>query len=75
MTTNTYFPTIGADQIIWLSHYASKLPINGSSCGIAAQEVATTLADIQYYIWILQHWHPATQLDAKQATAYKNLLI
>ena len=75
MTTNTYFPSISADQIIWLSHYNAKLPINGPTCEITPTEIAATLTDIQYYIWILQHWHPATQLDAKEATAYKYLMV
>ena len=75
MSTNTYFPNIGADQIIWLSHYATKLPINGPTCDISSLEITQTLSEIQYYIWILQHWHPGTQLDAKEATAYKYLVI
>ena len=75
MSTNTYFHNIGADQIIWLSHYAAKLPINGPSCGITLTEVTQTLSEIQYYIWLIQHWHPATQHDAKEATAYKYMII
>ncbi len=75
MTTNTYFPSISADQIIWLTHYNAKLPINGPTCQITPVEIAATLIDIQYYIWLLQHWHPATQLDAKEATAYKAVML
>ena len=75
MATNSYFPSISADQIIWLTHYAAKLPINGPTCEITAPDITATLTEIQYYIWILQHWHPATQSDAKEATAYKYLVI
>ena len=75
MTSNTYFPTMGADQIIWLSHYSAKLPINGPLCDIAAPEITATLLDVLYYIWLIQHWHPATQQDAKEATTYKQLMI
>ncbi len=73
MTNNTYFPSMEADQIIWLSHYAVKIPINGPLCNISAVEITATLLDVQFYIWLLQHWYPSTQLDAKEATAYKLL--
>ena len=75
MTTYTYFPNACADQIIWLTQYANKLPINGPICQITTQEITDTLFDIDYYIWMLQHWHPAIQFDAREATAYKNMMI
>jgi hypothetical protein len=75
MSTNSFFPTTQAGQIVWLSHYSLKLPINGPVCNISAEEITSTLADILYYVWLLQHWHPAVQRDAKEATAYKLLMI
>lgn len=67
MTTYTYFPNACADQIIWLTQYANKLPINGPNCQITTQEITDTLFDINYYIWMLQHWHPAIQFDANES--------
>jgi hypothetical protein len=52
-----------------------KLPIDGPACDISAKEITNTQADILYYVWLLQHWHPAVQRDAKEATAYKQLMI
>ena len=75
MTTNTFFPRTESEQIVWLSHYALKLPINGPICGITAEEITSTLVDITYWVWMLQYWHPATQRDAKESTAHKLLMI
>jgi len=75
MSSTGFFPTTEAAQIIWLTHYSLKLPINGPGCGIGAEETTRTQADILYYIWMLQEWHPASQRDAKEATAYKNLIL
>ena len=75
MTTNTFFPGTESEQIVWLSHYALKLPINGPLCGITAEEITSTLVDITYWVWMLQYWHPATQRDAKESTAHKVLMI
>ncbi len=74
MTTYSFFPTTEAGQVVWLSHYALKLPIDGPVCGIDAKEIAATLTDCLYYVWLLQHWYPAIHRDAKEATAYKLLM-
>jgi len=75
MSTNSFFPSTEDAQIVWLSHYILKLPINGPTCGISAEEIASTQKDITYWTWVLQLWHPATQRDAKEATAHKQLMI
>ena len=75
MSNNSYFPTTEAEQIIWLTHYSIKLPINGELCGIDAAEITRTQADIRCYIFILQQWHPATQRDAKEATEFKLFML
>ena len=75
MNTNSFFPLTEAEQIIWLSHYALKLPIHGPVCGISDEEITRTLADITCYIWLIQHWHPARQSDAKDSTVYKRHII
>jgi hypothetical protein len=45
MNTNSFFPLAEAGQlIVWLSHYALKLPIHDPVCGISADEITGTLA-------------------------------
>ncbi|MDD5035424.1 MAG: hypothetical protein PHE55_11780 [Methylococcaceae bacterium] len=75
MRTRSFFPSIEAEQIAWLGNYASKLPVHGPACGIRDEEITETLADLQYYLWLLQYWHPAIQRDARDATVYKALMI
>jgi len=75
MTSNSFFPSTEDAQLVWLSHYVLKLPINGPICGIAADEITATQKDLAYYIWMLQNWHPATRRDAIGATSHKQLMI
>jgi hypothetical protein len=75
MSSNSYFPSTEAEQIIWLSNYVTKLPLHAVSCGISELEVANTQTDLHYYIWLLQYWHPAVQRDAREATAFKTLMV
>ena len=65
MSANSFFPTTETGQLVWLTHYSLKLPVNGPLCGISAEEITLTQADILYYLWILQEWQPAPQRDAK----------
>jgi hypothetical protein len=75
MPSNSFFPTSEDAQLVWLSHYALKLPTNGSICGVSAEELTATQKDLNYYIWMLQHWHPATRRDAMSATSHKQLMV
>ena len=75
MYNNSFFPVTAADQVIWLSHYALRLPLMGPVCGISPQEITSTLDDITCHIWLIQTWHPAMQSDAKKATTFKRHII
>jgi len=75
MTINSYFPTTHDEQIVWLSHYSLKLPAYGAVCGISDQEIHQSQTDLNYYIWMLQHWHPSIQRDAKDSTVYKTMMV
>jgi hypothetical protein len=77
MTTSTshFFPTTESAQIIWLTHYALQLPVNGPTCGIGNEEITNTQTDITSYVFMLQQWHPASQRDGKEFTAHKQLMI
>ena len=75
MSINPFFPSTHDEQIVWLSHYSLKLPINGPVCGISDQEINETQTDLTYYIWMLQHGHPSVQRDAKDSTVYKTMMV
>jgi hypothetical protein len=75
MSSNSYFPTTESEQIIWLTNYTFKLSVHAADCGITEQELTSTLAELNYYIWMLQHWHPAVLRDAREATAFKTLMV
>ena len=46
MYTNSFFPATEADQVIWLSHYALRLPLIGPLCDISPDEITSTLDGI-----------------------------
>ncbi|MEY3788979.1 MAG: hypothetical protein RLZ75_3187 [Pseudomonadota bacterium] len=75
MSKNSYFPTVEAEQIIWLSYYSLQLPVNGPVCGIYGNEITRTQTDITTQIFILQQCHLASQVNATEATAHKQLII
>ena len=62
MSTNTFSPTTEDGQLVWLSHYDLKLPIDDPICGIVAEEITDTLLDIKVLdldAAILASRHPA----------------
>lgn len=75
MSSNSFFPASEDAQLVWLSHYALKLPAYGAQCGVTTDELTATQKDLSYYIWMLQSWHPATRRDAVGATSYKQLMV
>ena len=44
------FPNTEDGQIVWLSHYALKRPIDGPLCGIGVEEITGILLDITYWV-------------------------
>ena len=54
MIAISFFPSTQPGQIVWLTHYSLKLPVDGPLCGISAEEITQTQADILYYNWLLQ---------------------
>jgi hypothetical protein len=75
VSSNSFFPTTEAEQAVWLTNFALKLPVHGPVCGIDAEEITGMTGEINYWVWILQPWHPAIQHYAKESTAYKLLMI
>ena len=74
MTTQSYFPKNEADRIIWLSNFVLKIPLHSTTLTLSPAEVALTLTDLNYFIWLLQSWYPSIQQSALEATAYKNII-
>ena len=45
MSSNSFFPTTEAEQGVWLTNFALKLPVHGPVCGIGAEEITGTTAE------------------------------
>ncbi len=74
MAHQVFYPTSEGDRIVWLANYQQKITAHGVHCGLSKAEVADTVADLVYYIWVLQVWHPAVQKYMVASTFYKNQL-
>ena len=69
-----YYPGDEPKQVIWLTNYRDKIIIHGPSLGLTAGEITDIVADLNFYIFLLQTWHPALQNDVKEGTTYKKLV-
>ena len=74
MANQGYFPSSEADRTAWLAHFRTKLPVHCVDLGFTLDDIAGTLADIDFYIWLLQSWNPAIQKNAMEASAFKALI-
>ena len=61
MKRNTYFPSRQAEQILWLSNYANKLPGYTTTLGLTAGQVTAIVADCNWLIYVLQTWLPTVR--------------
>lgn len=69
-----YFPSNESAQIPWCINYSTKIAIHGPVCGLAAGEITAIQADLAYYRWVIETWHPMIKADGEEATAYKKLI-
>ncbi len=74
MPAQPYFPRREPDQIPWLNNYKTKIATHGATVGVTAPEIAATQADLTFYVWLLEIWHPQVEQDTREATAYKKLV-
>ena len=74
MINQSYFPKTEATQVVWLSNFNTKLQVHATVLTVDPTEMALTVTDINYYVWILQTWNPSIQQSAFEATAFKNTL-
>ncbi len=69
-----FFPVKESEQIIWCNNYRIKLATHGPTCGESPAAIAAAQADMAFYVWLVEKWHPAIRADAEEATAYKKLI-
>ena len=63
-----------AERCVWLAHFRTKLPAHRMEIDFSLDDIASTLADIDFYIWLVQSWNPAVQKNAVEASAFKALI-
>ncbi|MCX7085069.1 MAG: hypothetical protein NTY69_05970 [Methylococcales bacterium] len=74
MLTQSYFPNTEGDRVVWLTNFDTKIQIHATALALNPAELATTLTDIDFYVWVLQTWYPSIQQSALESTAYKLLI-
>ena len=74
MSNQGYFSATGAERSVRLAHFCTKLPVHRVELGFSLDEVNSTLADIDFYIWLVQSWNPTVQKNAMEASAFKAMI-
>ena len=59
MKRNTYYPARQADQIVWLTNFANKLPPLTTTLGLTTGQSVEATLDCNWLIYVLQAWLPA----------------
>lgn len=72
MAHQAYYPSSEAEEIKWLSNFINKLPLHAVTLKLPPDQVSSTIADIQFYLWTMQQYNPATQKFSQESTALKN---
>ena len=75
ISSTYFFLTIETAVFIGLTHASLQRPLNAPAYRISHKEMTNPITDIDSYIFMLKQWHPPTQIDGKEATAYKQLMI
>ena len=74
MSHQGYFLSSEAECSVWLAHFRAKLPVHCVELGFSLDDSASTLADIDFYIWLVQSWNPTVQKNAMEASAFKAMI-
>lgn len=72
MTTQKYYPSRAAAQVVWLNNFWHKLPGYTVALGLTAQEVADRVADARWLVYLLGQWIESVRTHAQSATAALN---
>ena len=59
----------------WLLNYQDKIAEYGQRCSLGAAEIAATIADIKYYIFLQQELSPNMLEETEKYNDYKQLMI
>jgi hypothetical protein len=59
MRRNNYYPLRQADQIVWLTNFANKLPPLTTTLGLTTGQSVEATLDCNWLIYVLQAWLPA----------------
>jgi hypothetical protein len=68
MKHNSYYPTSGPEQIIWLTNFFNKLLGYAVTLGLTPTQLAAIVADARWLIYVLSAWQPAQKAWSKAAT-------
>jgi len=63
-----FYPKDIANQIIWQTNFANRLPGLASILGLTPAQVAAIVADCMWLIYVLQEWLPAAHKFSTGAT-------
>ena len=69
MIRQLYFPVRIGDQVIWLDHYAGRLPDHGPTCGVVAGDITASVNDARYASYALGLWLTTVRAFSRSTTA------
>ena len=70
MPIQRFFPSSEPAQIAWCNNYAIKIATHGPTCGESAAAITAAQADMAYYVWVIEKWHPQIKADAEEANVF-----
>jgi hypothetical protein len=74
MSHQGYFPSSEAERSVWWAYFRTRLSVHCVELGFSLDDIASTLADIDFYICLVQSWNPTVQKNAMEASAFKELI-
>lgn len=56
-----YYPSLLPDQVLWLAHFASQLPLQAAALKLSAEQVADAVADALWLVYLLGPWRTSAR--------------
>jgi len=75
MTTTSFPSNSELAFCVWLLNYKDKILEYGPKCSLGAAEISATLADIDFYIFLLQEFHQNIPEKTRQCDDYKQFMV
>lgn len=63
-------PNNDPEKILWAGNFIQKFTIHGPALNFSDAEIAAVVADLNFYLWLLQVWNPAIKNLTKEAATY-----